>query len=246
MSCVKELSSSCSWKKWKSFKAQAHKEAERKVYKSKLVTSGRSRDFPKSPRFTRYTPLIADRSRILEKAFNANPMTTPKRTTMLPNADQMQHCCYHHNFSHTTEDCWALKDKIEELVQAGHLHRFVQSIQEDWSLRTDKGRTWDHCEERSRIDGQERREGRNRQDVAPVGGVINTIIGGFARGGTTSSSWRDIFELSARYNPFIEEDEEVCHLSSSLMPTSELLNQRMMIRWWWPMKWPILWSWKRW
>jgi len=38
-------------------------------------------------------------------------------------------------FGHTTEDCWALKDKIKELVQAGHLHRFVLSSREDMKSR---------------------------------------------------------------------------------------------------------------
>jgi len=36
-------------------------------------------------------------------------------------------CQYHHNFEQTTEECQALKDKIEEVVQIGNLYRFVQT-----------------------------------------------------------------------------------------------------------------------
>jgi len=53
------------------------------------MSFGRPRDLPKSPHFTRYTPLSADRSRTLEEALNADLMTAPKRTTTIRNADQI-------------------------------------------------------------------------------------------------------------------------------------------------------------
>jgi len=82
-----------------------------------------------------------DRSRILEEALSADLLTMLKRTNTSPNADQTKHCRYHRNFGYTTEDCWALKDKIKELVQEGHLRRFVQGNQEDRGPRVDERRT---------------------------------------------------------------------------------------------------------
>ena len=32
-----------------------------------------------------------------------------------------KYCKYHHNIGHNIEDCGALKDKIEELIQTGYL-----------------------------------------------------------------------------------------------------------------------------
>jgi len=46
-------------------------------------------------------------------------MTTP------PNADMTKYCRYHRNHGHTTDDCKALQDKIEELVCASHFRRFI-------------------------------------------------------------------------------------------------------------------------
>ena len=116
-------------------RAQAPDEPERRKDRSKPTHFGKPRDFPKGPRFTRYTPLTAERSRVLEEAINADLLKAPSRTPTPQSADQTKHCRYHLNFGHTTEDCWALKDKIEELIQAGHLRRFVQTSREDGKKR---------------------------------------------------------------------------------------------------------------
>ena len=39
----------------------------------------------------------------------------------------MQRPKYHRNYGHTTEGFQTLKDKIEELIQVGHLHKFVKT-----------------------------------------------------------------------------------------------------------------------
>ena len=149
------------------------------------------------PRFTRYTPLTAERSRVLEEALNADLLKAPSRTPTPHSADLTKQCRYHRNLGHTTEDCWALKDKIEELIQAGHLRRFVQTSREDGKNEIDigkrQGRRDTQTNERRGRGGREGREGRggrDRRGTIPVRGVINMIVGGFAGGGTTSSSWK--------------------------------------------------------
>jgi len=79
------------------------------------------------PRFANYTPLNADRGRILEEALNADLMSVPRKAITPRNADITKHCRFHQNYGHTTEECVALKDKIEELIQAGHLRQFVRN-----------------------------------------------------------------------------------------------------------------------
>ena len=34
-----------------------------------------------------------------------------------------KHCQYHRNYDHTTKGCQALKEKVEELVQAAHFQK---------------------------------------------------------------------------------------------------------------------------
>jgi len=60
--------------------------------------------------------LILNRARILEEALNADLISTPRKMSSPPNLDTTEHCRYHPNYGHTTEDCHTLKDKIEELI----------------------------------------------------------------------------------------------------------------------------------
>ena len=111
------------------------------------------------------------------------------------NVDQKKKCRYHQNAGHSTEECQALKDKIEELIQAGHLRRFVRNGR-DTPRRADPPR-------RTRSPQRGRNERDNRGDRQPARDdppreadrrgnreVINTIVGGFAGGGSTNNAWK--------------------------------------------------------
>ncbi|XP_014490730.1 uncharacterized protein LOC106753435 [Vigna radiata var. radiata] len=43
-----------------------------------------------------------------------------------PNADGGKYYCYHQNLGHSTEDCVAFNDKIEELIRTGYLKKYVR------------------------------------------------------------------------------------------------------------------------
>ena len=82
----------------------------------------------RGPRFHNYTPLTVPRGKILDEALQAELILTLKQTQTPPNADTTKCCQYHRNYSHMTKGCQALRDKIEELVQAGHLRKFVKTM----------------------------------------------------------------------------------------------------------------------
>ena len=108
-----------------------------------------------------------------------------------------KYCRYHRNHGHTTEDCKALQDKIEELVRVDHFRRFI--CREDHPSRSRYPPRFDH----RRLSHDSRHDRRPNQptnqdpqpvrtDVTPVDpslrGTINTISGGFASEGSTSSA----------------------------------------------------------
>nr|KYP41000.1 hypothetical protein KK1_037649 [Cajanus cajan] len=80
---------------------------------------------PKGPRYTTYTPLNASRAKVLEQALSSEILIIPKRANTPPRADKAKACRFHRNRGHSTEECSALKDKLEDLIKQGHLKNFV-------------------------------------------------------------------------------------------------------------------------
>jgi len=72
-------------------------------------------------------PLNATRGKILDEAQRAELIPTLKQLQNPRNVDMSKHCQYHRSFGHTTDGCQALKDKIKELIQTGHLCKFIQT-----------------------------------------------------------------------------------------------------------------------
>jgi len=91
---------------------------------------------PRQPCFTRYAPLTVARFRILDEALQVYLIPPPRKTTTPPNVDMTKYCRYHRNHDHTTEECKALQDKIEELVRAGHFRRFIRRDDNSSSSRS--------------------------------------------------------------------------------------------------------------
>jgi len=56
------------------------------------------------PRYSNYTPLNANRGRILEEALSVDLLPTPRKATTPRNADTSRHCRYHQNYRHSTEE----------------------------------------------------------------------------------------------------------------------------------------------
>ena len=109
----------------------------------------------------------------------------------------IKYCRYHRNHGHTTKDCKALQDKIEELVRAGHFPRFIR--REDHSSRSRHPPRLDHKRPPHDSHHDKRPTQSTNQDPQPartdvtladppLHDTINTISSGFASGGSTSSA----------------------------------------------------------
>ncbi|XP_020208776.1 uncharacterized protein LOC109793721 [Cajanus cajan] len=78
------------------------------------------RDRPtRGPKYTHYTPLNASRAAVLEQALASEVLAVPKRAVTPPRANTSKSCRYHRNRGHSTEECAALRDRIEDLIKQG-------------------------------------------------------------------------------------------------------------------------------
>ncbi|XP_020230856.1 uncharacterized protein LOC109811504 [Cajanus cajan] len=151
----------------------------------------------KGGRYDFYTCLNAPRVHILEEASNTNLLTLPPPEHSPNSVDKSKHCRYHKNYGHTTEECRTLRDCIEELIQGGHLGQYVQRQQSNRGGNHGRGRgcgrgfgTRTDQTSGSQQNTGEVVQAEVSQDIgsAPLRGVINTIAGGFAGGGSSSSA----------------------------------------------------------
>ncbi|XP_020209069.1 uncharacterized protein LOC109794006 [Cajanus cajan] len=185
------------------FRNQARTEA---TIKAEKPVKGSYRNRPKDliprekpsrgPRYSHYTPLNTSRATILEQALALEVLAVPKRASTPPRADTTKSCKFHRNRGHSTEECLALKDKIEDLIKQGQLQRFVDRPSSP--RYSDPQRRHDRPEgERSeRHPYRERKRSRGRKEeeqTTQPRRVINTIAGGFAGGGSTSSAQKKHF-----------------------------------------------------
>ncbi|XP_014522974.1 uncharacterized protein LOC106779390 [Vigna radiata var. radiata] len=139
----------------------------------------RRMDQPRLLQHIHHTPLNAPRTRVMEEVLRADLLKAVRAPTPL-GVDESKYCRYHQNRGHTTEDCNTLKDKLENLIQVGHLQKFVQRRQ-----TCTPNVTTHQSDKRSRRD-QSRSRSRSRERVTI--GIINTISGGFAGGGPSVSA----------------------------------------------------------
>ncbi|XP_014523756.1 uncharacterized protein LOC106780034 [Vigna radiata var. radiata] len=192
--------------------AKAEKNDNRKAEGSgNRPTGPKLREGPRGPRFPHYTPLNAPRTRILQEALSTQILPAPAKRPTPPGADLSKHCLYHQNSGHDTEDCVTLKDKIEELIHMGRLQQYVKREdvrrQEElprsehpytrfksppWERRKE-GRSHRDYDRPPRDEGRltaqrDRSRSRGNEQRGPLRGMINTIFGGFAGGGPTSSA----------------------------------------------------------
>lgn len=170
---------------------------------------GGPREAIRLPQFQQYTPLNATREKILQEALTTELIPIPKRRPTPPGADTNKHCLYHKNMGHSTEECITLRDKIEELIRAGHLKKYVKSERAQTARHRERSPHGSLTQEQSGYDDRyyraprrperhhrpspmrrDRSHSRSRRpnDDRPVRGIINTISEGFSGGGSTSSA----------------------------------------------------------
>ena len=96
-----------------------------------------------------------------------------------PPADKSKYCKFHRDYGHDTNDSVTLKDEIEILIRRAKLTKYRRYG--EWEVDKNK-----ECE-RSRSPSRRETNDRARHTEQQIVGTIETIAGGFARGGISNN-----------------------------------------------------------
>ncbi|GFS31826.1 hypothetical protein Acr_00g0019390 [Actinidia rufa] len=145
-----------------------------KLTEQKLTIEGNR---TKPARYNQYfTPLNTSLDQVLYEIKEDPALKWPGRMRSPPEKrPKNKWCRFHQDHGHETEDCYDLKQQVENLIKQGRLGRFIA-----WG-RPDKKR--DHSPQRVERRSLEKEKG-NQQPI----GEIKVISGGFAGGGESSCS----------------------------------------------------------
>ncbi|XP_052735490.1 uncharacterized protein LOC108328707 [Vigna angularis] len=131
-------------------------------------------------------------AKVLEEALHAELLTVRRKATP-KNADNSKACLFHVNHGHDTEECNIVKDELERLIRAGYLQNYVKDRISTRATASPRKDPFRQGPERSppRVERRHRRSRsppRRVERERSVRGRIDTISGGFAGGGASSSA----------------------------------------------------------
>ncbi|XP_077215908.1 uncharacterized protein LOC143850556 [Tasmannia lanceolata] len=139
-----------------------------------------------------YTPLNTSWRSILAAIEGEEFVRWPTRMISKGNKrDKSKYCRFRRDHGHDTDECWQLKEEIELLINRGYQKRYVKS---NGDRRERRGRS-PHGQSPRRpppfpVRNQSPPSSSPQQEIhrSQPKGVINTIMGGPAAGGTSSAA----------------------------------------------------------
>ena len=110
----------------------------------------------------------------------------PKPIRGRSNTDRSKFCQFHDSSSHTTDECYDLRDAIEKFVRDGKLRQYVIKTQGRASgKRNDRGRS--RSPPRESRNSQKKQKATSDEEFPEAEYQCNGVSGGFGGGGDTVS-----------------------------------------------------------
>ncbi|XP_057738138.1 uncharacterized protein LOC130955315 [Arachis stenosperma] len=97
--------------------------------------------FPLVGKFTNYTPLAASIVEVYQQIADKGILSKPQQLKDRTRGNKNLYCDNHKGFSHKTQDCFVLKDALEQAIREGKLAEFSHLIREP--RRRDSDRSGD-------------------------------------------------------------------------------------------------------
>ncbi|XP_016172561.1 uncharacterized protein LOC107614951 [Arachis ipaensis] len=144
---------------------------------------------PRVGRFTNYTPLAAPIVEVYQQIADKGILSRSRPLKERTGGNKSLYCDYHKKFGHKTQDCFDLKDALEQAIREGKLSEFSRLIREPRRRERERSE-----EDRSRTvkPRQEPTEDANN----PPTFVVNIVVGRDSPPKSKSAAKRDTRVLS--------------------------------------------------
>ncbi|XP_025685384.1 uncharacterized protein [Arachis hypogaea] len=86
--------------------------------------------FPRVGKFTNYTPLTAPITEVYQQIAEKGILSRPRPLKDRTGGNKSLYCEYHKGYGHKTQDCFDLKDSLEQAIRDGKLAEFSHLIRE--------------------------------------------------------------------------------------------------------------------
>ncbi|XP_025647755.1 uncharacterized protein [Arachis hypogaea] len=86
--------------------------------------------FPRVGKFTNYTPLAAPIVEVYQQIADKGILSKPRQLKDRMGGSKNLYCDYHKGYRHKTQDCFDLKDALEQVIREGKLAEFSHLIRE--------------------------------------------------------------------------------------------------------------------
>ncbi|XP_057739929.1 uncharacterized protein LOC130957044 [Arachis stenosperma] len=131
------------------------------------VPTKNSRPFPRVGKFTNYTPLAAPIVEVYQQIADKGILSKPRSLKDRTGGNKSLYCDYHKGFGHKTQDCFDLKDALEQAIRDKKLAELSHLIREP------RRRDRDRPEDKDRVVRQKREpEEDSKQGLT----VVNVVV----------------------------------------------------------------------
>ncbi|XP_016191668.1 uncharacterized protein LOC107632511 [Arachis ipaensis] len=125
--------------------------------------------FSRVGKFTNYTPLMAPIVEVYQQIADKDILSKPRQLKDITGGNKNLYCDYHKGYGHKTQDCFDLKDALEQAIRKGKLAEFSHLIREP--KRRDRDRFGD---DRGRV-VKPRQEPKEHSERGLT--IVNVVVG---------------------------------------------------------------------
>ncbi|XP_016173791.1 uncharacterized protein LOC107616336 [Arachis ipaensis] len=158
---------------------------------------------PRVRKFSNYTPLTAPITEIYHQIADRGILSKARQLKERTGGNKTFYCDYHRGYGHRTQDCFDLKDALEQAIRDGKLPEFAKIIREP--RRAEKERSL----EREGHNPRAQRQGPRERPEADPTIMVNVITGKDVPGKSKSALKKDLKVISVRQQNSTTTDKAI-------------------------------------